>query len=314
MSGTTKAFTLVEMAVAMAIGLIIVNMAYASISFSQKFIAKTKLINDKNSLIKAALIYAAAGNTPAGIVPYTPENPSMIGLESQELYPATGSTTAGLIDLFIGEPKRVLSQYAGPQIPPTSPDPLAGYAVLSTTTPHGLTTNQCFQLTGMQNPPPGLGLDPKLNDFWTVAQVIDKRTILFGYPASTIPNRPNYYQSDRIGVLHKGHGKIYQYSRSAGGEVTIVAGSNHLDLIPGGERGMHGLKAGNIIIIETNNPAPSALELDCIGRFVVKKVVNSETFIYDSPGTNTGTGTSSHPGFMKFHGYQANLVIPKIGN
>jgi prepilin-type N-terminal cleavage/methylation domain-containing protein len=58
-----KAFTLTEMLVALAVGMLVVNIAFTSFFFTQKFIRKTEELGAKNDVAQAMMLWSLSGKT-----------------------------------------------------------------------------------------------------------------------------------------------------------------------------------------------------------------------------------------------------------
>lgn len=62
---TRKAFTLTEMLTALAVGMFVLNIAFASFFFTQKFIRKTEMIGAKNDCAQALIMWTMTGRAQA---------------------------------------------------------------------------------------------------------------------------------------------------------------------------------------------------------------------------------------------------------
>ncbi|MCK6488408.1 MAG: hypothetical protein L6R48_08790 [Planctomycetes bacterium] len=291
-NGTRPGFTIAEMAFALGIGLFIIQVAYSSLSFSQKFIAKTRLINEKNSLTKAAILSSASG---AYLSDYYRESSMGLAISGQKLAPSASATSgAELQELFICEQVRVRTEYSGPQVPVANPNPSAGLGVVTTAAPHGLQIGHCFEFQGMT--------DSSLNNCWSVVEIVSPRRFIFGFIGSPIVNKDETFEYGA--VIRKGHGRVLQYSRSSG-VATIVSGTGAAG--PSLIAANHGLRVGQSVLIHS---CPTA---SFNGRYSVKSITNATTFKFDCPGVDE-THTETYPGATRFQGYLSNLVLPMMGN
>lgn len=69
-----NAFTMTEMLVALAVGMFILNIAFSSFFFTQKFIRKTEMLGAKNDCAQALILWTLSGRTQAGVpFPSTPQ-------------------------------------------------------------------------------------------------------------------------------------------------------------------------------------------------------------------------------------------------
>jgi hypothetical protein len=63
----SRAFTLTEMLTALAVGMFVLNIAFASFSFTQKFIRKTEVLGAKNDCAQALMLWVQSGRAKAGV-------------------------------------------------------------------------------------------------------------------------------------------------------------------------------------------------------------------------------------------------------
>lgn len=63
----TRGFTLTEMLTALAVGMFVLNIAFASFSFTQKFIRKTEVLGAKNDCAQALMMWVQSGRAKAGV-------------------------------------------------------------------------------------------------------------------------------------------------------------------------------------------------------------------------------------------------------
>jgi hypothetical protein len=75
---TRKGFTLTEMLVALAVGMFILNIAFASFFFTQKFIRKTEFIGAKNDCTQSLMLWMLTGRSAANF-PKDPQYRGVIG-------------------------------------------------------------------------------------------------------------------------------------------------------------------------------------------------------------------------------------------
>lgn len=63
----TRGFTLTEMLTALAVGMFVLNIAFASFFFTQKFIRKTEMLGAKNDCAQALMLWVQTGRAKAGV-------------------------------------------------------------------------------------------------------------------------------------------------------------------------------------------------------------------------------------------------------